>query len=96
MRLRKTMAAEINIPPVLQALVNGVSRVNVSGATIGECFENMLQQYPALKPKLYDKHGKLPKGISIFLNGVSAYPNPLPKPVHDGDKIYISHIVLGG
>ena len=90
------MAVEINIPPILQALVNGVSRINVSGATIGECFKEMLQQYPALKPKLYDKNGNLPKGISIFLNGVSAYPSPLSKTVHDGDKIYISHIVLGG
>jgi molybdopterin converting factor small subunit len=90
------MTVEINIPPVLQALVNGVSRIDVSGATIGECFKEMLQQYPALKPKLYDKHGNLPKGINVFLNGVSAYPEPLSKPVHDGDKIHISHLVLGG
>jgi hypothetical protein len=90
------MTVEINIPPVLQALVNGISRINVSGTTIGECFKEMLRQYPALKPKIYNNQGNLPKGISIFLNGASAYPNPLPKPVHDGDKIYISHIVLGG
>jgi molybdopterin synthase sulfur carrier subunit len=90
------MAVEIIIPPVLQALVNGVNRIDVSGATIDECFKEMVQKYPALKQKLYDKHGKLPKGISIFLNGVSAYPKPLSKPVRDGDKIHISHIVLGG
>ncbi len=90
------MVVEINIPPVLQALVNGISLINVSGATVGECLEEMLQQYPTLRSKLYDKKGKLPKGISIFLNGKSAYPNPLSKPVHDGDKIHISHIVLGG
>ena len=90
------MAIEINVPPVLQALISGVSQISVSGATIGECFKEMVQIYPALKPKLYDENGSLPKGINIFLNGVSAYPNPLPKPVHDGDKIHISHIVLGG
>ncbi len=90
------MAVEINVPPVLQALISGVSQINVSGATVGECFKEMVQKYPALKPKLYDKYGNLPKGINIFLNGVSAYPNPLSKPVRNGDKIHISHIVLGG
>jgi molybdopterin converting factor small subunit len=90
------MAIEIYIPPVLQALINGINRIDVSGATIDECFKEMVQKYPALKQKLYDKHGKLPKGISIFLNGADAYPKPLTKAVRDGDKIHISHIVLGG
>lgn len=90
------MSVEINIPPVLQALVNGISRIDVSGATIGECIDEMLQKYSVLKPKLFEKNDDLRKGISIFLNGTSAYPNPLVKTTHDGDKIYISHIVLGG
>jgi molybdopterin converting factor small subunit len=90
------MTVEINIPPVLQALVGGINRIDVGGATIGECFKEMVQKYPVLKPKLFDKRGNLPKGISIFINGASAYPEPLSKPVHNGDKIYISHIVLGG
>jgi molybdopterin converting factor small subunit len=90
------MAVEINVPPVLQALINGVNRIEVSGVTISECFKELLQKYPALEPKLYDKDGKLRKGINIFINGVSAYPDPLSKPVHDGDKIHISHVVLGG
>jgi molybdopterin converting factor small subunit len=90
------MTVEINIPPVLQALVNGISRIDVNGGTIGECLKEMVQKYPALKPKLYDKNGNLPKGISIFINGTNTYPEPLTKPVRDGDKIHISHIILGG
>ncbi|OGO20346.1 MAG: hypothetical protein A2Z15_00995 [Chloroflexi bacterium RBG_16_50_11] len=90
------MSAEINIPPVLQALVNGVSRINVSGATIGDCFKEMVKKYPQLSARLFNKRGDLPHGIQIFINGESAYPEPLSKPVRDGDKIYISHIVLGG
>jgi molybdopterin converting factor small subunit len=90
------MTIEINLPPVLQALVNGTSRIDVSGDTIGECFKELVRKYPVLKPKLFDKRGQLPKGINIFINGVSAYPEPLSKPVRDGDKIHISHIVLGG
>jgi len=90
------MAIEINIPPVLQALVAGVSQIDVSGGTVGECFKEMVEKYPQLKAKLFNKRGKLPNGISIFINGENAYPEPLSRPVRDGDKIYISHIVLGG
>jgi len=90
------MSVEINIPPVLQAIINDNCRINTSGATIGECVEDMVQQYPALIPKLYDKHRKLRKGTSIFLNGVDIYPNPLSKLVKDGDKIHIANIILGG
>jgi len=90
------MAVEINIPPVLQALVNGINRIDVNGATIGECLKELVQKYPVLKPKLFDKRGNLPKGINIFINGESVYPALLSKPVHDGDKIHIYNIVLGG
>ncbi len=82
------MAIEITIPPVFQALVNGT--------TVGECVQEMVKQYPALKPKIFEKRNHLTKGMSIFLNGVSAYPEPLAKTVHDGDKIYLTHIILGG
>jgi molybdopterin converting factor small subunit len=90
------MAVEIYIPPVLQALVNGTNRVYVNGATIGECLKETVRKYPALVPKLYGKKGNLLKGVNIFLNGESANPKPLSKPVRDGDKIHIFHIVLGG
>ena len=71
------MAIEINIPPVFQALVGGINRINVSGSTVGECLTEMVNQYPQLKPKLLIKPGKLPNGISIFINNENAYPEPL-------------------
>ena len=90
------MSVEINIPPVLQALVEGVRRIDVSGSTVGECLKQLVEQYPRLKPRLFNRQGKLPKGVSIFINGESAYPGELARLVHDGDKVYIANIVLGG
>ena len=90
------MNVEIYIPPVLQAIVNGVNRIDVSGSTIGECFREMIKKYPQFKPKLFTRGGKLRNGIQIFINREDAYPEPLSRPVRDGDKIYLSHIVLGG
>ncbi len=90
------MTVEVNIPPVLQALVGGINRIEVRGSTVGECLNELAAKYPQLKAKLFTKRGELPKGISIFINSENAFPKPLSKPVRPGDKIYISHIVLGG
>ncbi len=90
------MTVEISIPPSLQALIDGVNKVDVRGGTVGECLEELAGQYPALKPKLFTGKGKLPKGMNIFINGANAYPGPLTRTVLDGDKIHIAYAVLGG
>jgi molybdopterin converting factor small subunit len=90
------MNVEIIVPPVLQALVDGIKQIDVIGSTVGECLEEVVKQYPPLKKKLFSKNNRLPNGINIFVNGENAYPEPLKKLVKPGDKIHISYIVLGG
>lgn len=90
------MTVEINIPPAFQALVDGIGKIDVSGGTVGQCLEELAEQYPELKEKLFTGNGKLPEGMNIFINGASASPKPLTRPVRDGDKVHIAYIVLGG
>jgi len=90
------MSVEINIPPVLQALTGDIKQINVTGRTVGECLEELVKQYPRLKSRLFNRKNKLPNGINIFVNGENAYPEPLARAVHKGDKVHISYIVLGG
>jgi molybdopterin converting factor small subunit len=90
------MSIEINIPPFLQHLADGMRRIEVSGKTVGECLEALVERYPQVKPRLYNKDGKLPKGLNIFVNGESAFPEELAKPVKDGDKVYITYVMVGG
>jgi molybdopterin converting factor small subunit len=90
------MSIEINIPPVLQALVGGVRQIDVSGSTVGECLAELVKHYPDLKPRIFTRRGRLIKGVSIFVNGKNAYPEPKVRPVREGDKIHIANIVLGG
>jgi len=90
------MSVEINIPPSLQALIDGVRQVNIAGGTIGECLKDLTLRYPQLKTKIFMRNGKLPRGMNIFINGASAGPRPLDRSVRDGDKVHIAYIVLGG
>ena len=90
------MSVEINIPPSLQALVDGIKQIEVDGGTVGECLKEMVRLYPQLKEKIFTRGGRLPKGMNIFINGASVSPRPLAIPVRNGDKVHIAYIVLGG
>jgi molybdopterin converting factor small subunit len=90
------MSVEINVPPSLQALINGVRQIEVSGGTVGECLKDLVRLYPQLSEKIFTRGGRLPKSMNIFINGASVGPRSLAIPVHNGDKVYIAYIVLGG
>ena len=70
--------------------------VEVDGSTVGECVNHLLKQFPVMKDHLFTQTGSLFENIIISINGVSAYPEQLAKPVKDGDKLNIVFIVSGG
>ncbi len=70
--------------------------VHVSGTTVGEVVRELVGTYPQLGPYLLGGDGGIKRGISVFLNGESAYPDELSRPVKDGDELHIAQLVLGG
>jgi molybdopterin converting factor small subunit len=90
------MSVEITIPPFMQHLAGGVKRAEVEGKTVAECLEALAARYPRLKPRLFGRNGKLPTGLNIFVNGESAFPGELSRPVDEGDRIHIAYVMLGG
>ena len=49
-----------------------------------------------MKKQLFSKNGELFEYIIIPVNGESAYPEQLAKPVKDGDELNIVLIIGGG
>ena len=90
------MRVQIEIPPFLHQVANGVKLVEVSGNTVGECLKDFVEQFPLSKKFLFNKDGKLFGHIELFLNGYSTYPEELKKPVHDGDTIFMLYLMIGG
>jgi molybdopterin converting factor small subunit len=90
------MGIQVSIPPLLQHLAGGVRTAEVDGKTVGECLEALARQYPPLRPRLFGPGGKLPHGLNIFINGQSAHPGELSRPVKDGDRLHIAYIMVGG
>jgi len=54
------------------------------------------KEFPGTEQLLFDKSGKLLGHIDLFLNGATAFPEELAKPVSDGDTISMLYLIIGG
>jgi molybdopterin converting factor small subunit len=90
------MSVAVSIPPSLQTLVDGVVEADVVGSTVGDCLHELVRLLPPLKKKIFTRSGRLPQGMTIFINGKAAVSPPLSQPVRGGDKVQIAYVVLGG
>jgi len=90
------MSIKINIPAYMQSFTNNMEVVELTGSTVGECLNHLVKQFPGMKKQLFSKNGNLFENIIISVNGESAYPEQLAKPVKEGDELNILLIVGGG
>ena len=90
------MSIKINIPSYMKPFTNNMEVVEVNGSTVGECLSHLVKQFPSMKKQLFSKNGELFEYIIIPVNGESAYPEQLAKPVKDGDELNIVLIIGGG
>jgi molybdopterin synthase sulfur carrier subunit len=89
------MSVTINLGG-LHRLTDGQATVKVEGKTVGQCLEGLVKQFPKIKPRLFDKKGKLHSYVEIYVNQESAYPEELAKAVRDGDELHLMELVAGG
>ena len=90
------MSIKVHIHPSLRHMSDDREVVEVDGINVGECFKNLVAEYPELEEWLFEEKGKVSKYIDIFVNDESAHPEELVKPVKDGDEIYILMQIAGG
>jgi len=90
------MSVKVNINPALYQYTNNQGMVEVNGDTVGQCLNHLVKQFPGIEKGLFDKKGKLLNYIDIYVNGKSAYPEELAKPVNDGDELHIVFTIAGG
>ncbi len=80
----------------MKSYTNNMKAVEVNGSTVGECLNHLVKQFPGIKKQLFSKKDNLFENIIISVNGESAYPEQLAKPVKDGDELNILFIIGGG
>ena len=87
------MGIKVNMP-LSQYLTNGVKVTEAEGSTVGECLKHLVEQFPKLE--LFDKDGELRAYFDMYVNGESAYPEELDKPVKDEDELDLIPMICGG
>ena len=90
------MSVRIAMHPFFAEHVKGKQEIEVEGKNVGECLAALIEQYPPIEKKLFEKKGKLRGYLEIYVNGKSTFPKELDHPVVDGDEIRIIVFGAGG
>ncbi len=90
------MSVKIEIPSPLREHTGGKTEVAVAGATVQAALDDLVKQYPAIGPKLFD-NGKLRPYINLFINDEDIrYLDEMQTAVADGNVVAIIPAVAGG
>ncbi len=91
------MAIKVKIPTPLQKLTGDKSEIEATGATLKDILDNMEEQYPGMKERLYSEDGKLRRFINIYVNEEDIrFLSSDKTAVKDGDVISIIPAIAGG
>lgn len=59
--------ATIKIPSQLRPQTNGHDQVEIPADSVGEALNKLVEQYPAIKDRIYDENNKLRRYVNIYL-----------------------------
>jgi len=90
------MTVLIHIPPFLQNLAGNETLVEVDSGTVGDCLEELVRRFPAVRERLFGEDGGISSKVQVFINGASAYPGELSRPAGSGDTITVTSVMVGG
>lgn len=88
--------ANIRIPTPLRAYTGDQAKVKVSGGTVGDALQNLVEQHPDIKPHLF-KDDELRNFVNVFLGDEDIrFLDGLDTPLEDGDDLRIIPSIAGG
>ena len=90
------MAIKVEIPGPLREQAGGKTEVTVSGNTVGAALADLVKQFPALEPKLF-QNGTIRPYINVFVNNEDIrYLDEMDTAVTEGVIVALIPAVAGG
>ncbi|MBA4379254.1 MAG: molybdopterin synthase sulfur carrier subunit [Anaerolinea sp.] len=88
----------LKMPTPLRSYVNGQAEVTVTGATVSEAMQNLVAQFPDLRPHLYTGQDQLRPFVNLFLgeSNVRDLRQGLETPLNENDKLILIPSIAGG
>lgn len=91
------MAIRVRVPTPLQKITKNQAEVVVQGNNIRELIEDLEKNYPGIKERVCDEHGKLRRFINIYVNEEDIrFLQRDETPLKDGDEVSIIPAIAGG
>lgn len=87
----------LRIPTPLRTYTSGKSEVQVNGIKIAEALTDLTNQFPAIKPHLFNEAGELRPFVNLFVgeNNIKDLQG-VETPIKDGDRIMLIPSIAGG
>ena len=87
----------LRIPAPLRSYTSGLSEVIVQGCTVAEAMEDLVRQYPSLKPHLYNSQGSLRHFVNLFVGEENIKDlQGLDTPLEENDRLLLIPSIAGG
>jgi sulfur-carrier protein len=92
-----SVTISVRLPTVLRPHANGDARVQAAGDTVGGVVQDLLTQFPGMKPNLLGEDGSLHRFVNVYVNDEDVrYLDKMDTSVSDGDELSILPAVAGG
>lgn len=87
----------LRIPAPLRTYANGQREVAVQGATVAEVMNDLINQYPALRPHLLNGENELRPFVNFFANEENIRDlNGMETNIQENDQLLLIPNIAGG
>ncbi len=89
--------AVLKIPTPLRSYTNGQAEIHVRGGNVAEAMQSLVEQYPTLRPHLYNTEGRLRPFVNLFVgeNNVNDLQG-LNTPLEENARLLLIPSIAGG
>ena len=87
----------LKIPTPLRTYTNGQTEIGVQGGTVAAAMNDLVTQFPALRPHLFNGKAELRPFVNLFINSENIKDlHGLDTPLEDGDRLMLIPSIAGG
>jgi molybdopterin synthase sulfur carrier subunit len=91
------MPIQVRIPTPLQKLTKDQAQVTAQGEDILSLFDNLENEYPGIKERIFDETGTLRRFVNIYINDEDIrFLEGDKTQLKDGDEVSIIPAIAGG
>jgi sulfur-carrier protein len=89
--------ASFRLPPVLRPLAGGARTVDAGGDNLRAALENLTDQHPALRTRLFDDDGEIAAFVNIYVDSEDVrMSGGLDTPLTPGASVIVLPAMAGG